>query len=201
MTKAKRKAAPKKVAPKKKVKTQKDRYISDSEAEAMFVYWCEVQDLKKVAAAFGWHRNSIYALARKANWRERYEKKVKPKIEAKTETAAADTPGEMLKMARAMSRAAMKGLFKKGPDGRPILAVQPTIRDTIAAISFENDLRERLGMDEVEERTKLSRAVIDKAVEVCESLGAKGLKALGDYIVRKMDAEDPERMIESGFPG
>ncbi len=196
--KAKRKAAARKVGPKKKPKA---RQISDSEAEAMFVYWCETRELGKVADAFGWHRNTISTLAKKANWKTRYAEKVKPKIEAKTETTAADAPGEMLKMARAMSRAAMKGLFTKGPDGKPILAVQPTIRDAIAAISFENDLRERLGLDEDEERTKLSRTVIDKAVEVCDALGAKGLKALGDYIVRKMEGDDPERMIESGFPG
>lgn len=168
----------KKKVVKKKAPRHETRYITEAESNEMFHYYCETKEsggVIGVARKFGRARSSVIRASKQFNWAERYEK-IRADVRAEVDVKITRKEITNLDLVRSIKNTAVKRYLEQMKAGK----IEVNTRDTLAAITTEEELLEKLpeGVKPVEQNPEEVRA----ATEFLNTLDGEFIKKLGDAI-------------------
>jgi hypothetical protein len=112
--------------------------VKPAEAEAMFKYWCQVQNLRAVAEKFHRQYSTVHRTKKRWNWDSRFTE-IKTKVQKESEKQAEQAILQNIDYVRALKNKVLKQLLATDKSGnqKPIKA---DIGDAIKLMQYEDEL-------------------------------------------------------------
>lgn len=155
-----------------------ERYVSESEANEMFLYYCQTKGaggILGVARKFNRARSTIIHLAERQKWDERSQK-ILADVRNAVDQKIVKKEISNLEIVRSIKSLSAKQVLQGIRD--KTLAV--SVRDALAAIAAEEELLEKL--PEGSKPLEHNPEEIQKAVELLSTFDGDMLRKVGDYI-------------------